>query len=158
MFGHVSLRNLWWKGALVLLLVLLGGACHPAMVKPDKFARFKGGAFKAITADGVRVKVRSLPNEPYGDLKLWSGTVELHLKEQGYRLQKKEAVTSAGGPGQSLTALYGFRNRDYVYMVNVFVKGTGLFSRVILVEAAGPYEEFQKHEGAIRKSLETLKF
>lgn len=144
--------------ALVLLGFVVFGACHPSMVTPEKFARYRGGAFKAITADGVRLKVRSLPNEPFGDLDLWSGTVELHLKEQGYRLQKKERVQSSSGPGQSLTALYGFQNRDYIYMINVFVKQTGLRSRVILVEAGGPYSEFQKHEAAIQESLKTLKF
>jgi hypothetical protein len=142
----------------ILLLIFGLAGCQPGMVVPEKFAPYrKSSAVKAISADGVRLKVKTIANDPWGDIALWTGTVEMHLKEQGYKTIKSEDISSArNGKGRYILSLYSFQNRDYAYMITLFVQKSALFDRIVVVEAAGPFNAYEKHEAAIQKAITTI--
>jgi hypothetical protein len=139
------------------LLLALAACSRPYQIEaPRDFVVLdRADDFKAISADGVRLLARAIPNNPRGDLNLWSKTILLQLENQGYTVDKQEHIRAASGqPGQLIASHYLIRNVKYAYWTAVFVRD----EKILLIESAAPAEDFAKHEAALRRSLTTVRF
>ena len=134
-----------------LLLCCSCGADYK-MNSPASFKKYSD-EFKWITADGVRLKAREMDNYPKGDLTFWKEALAHHLEGSGY-LKKKENCfkTKKQVKGCTLQFVRPYGAEDWVLSTTVFV----IEDRIIIVEAAGPFERFQPLEAELEKALATF--
>ncbi len=139
--------------ALLLGLTLLAGGCTPKvdLKPPSAFARFtKGNPNRWITADGVRMRARTVDNEPAATLAFWKEALARHLDRRGY-LRKAERcfTTQAGLKGCTLDRMQPRGSEDWVLSVTLFVDGKDIH----LVEVVGPWARWQSHEAKLRAAM-----
>ncbi len=140
--------------AIVLLSFCFLPGCKTAGVTyrleaPAGFAVYVKDAesFRAISADGVRLKVRRVENNPPGDAAMWGQAVEAHLKNRGYHRVSEQKVTTRNGWSGSFTEYaYWYNAEEYRYAVTIFVAA----EHVYLIEAGGAAERYAgRREGII---------
>jgi hypothetical protein len=145
----------WWLIFPSLFLIL--PACRTfTMEAPKDFMVYdkQPEPFRAISAEGVRLKARSIKNEPKGDLALWTEYLEMHLKSKGYLLkEKKEIQNSQGLKGMYLTSLYQYSGQNFAYLAALYVNKDNIF----LIESAGTYPDFEKHRDNIIIALKSFR-
>jgi len=143
--------------ALTLALALTAACSGPryAIETPAAFERYgREPGLKLITADGVMVKAREVENYPKAELPFWVDALRRHLEERGYVAKGPETCfdTRRGRKGCTLTFLLPHGAEDWVLAETIFVVG----DRIVLVEAAGPYERYARVEAALAASLVTF--
>jgi hypothetical protein len=139
---------------LIALLMLVG--CKTAQMTPpagfvavDEVRRGNYD-YRAVSADGVVVAVRTEENSRGGDLEFWAKATLNQLQQQGYKLVNDEGVTSAAGTkGMLLEFTQKRSGTDYAYIVAVFVRP----DRVIVPEAGGKSEMVEPVRPEVVKSL-----
>lgn len=148
------------KPLILAALLALPTACASFHVTtPPGFAALESNddhAYRATSADGVVLGVRSEPNRPEGNLEFWAGAVDDRLRSTGYTLDgDPRPVQSADGvPGIQRRYARDSNGRTLRYWTTVFVKG----SRVYVVEAGGDREVFDRAAPAVERAIATLTF
>jgi len=125
------------------------------MDTPDSFAHFdrEKKVLKFISAEGVRVKVSAVKNEPYGDLAMWMGAVNNHLKTGGYHLQtSRDIATSGNMKGLYSEYLHHYNAETYIYSLALFAERDYLY----IAEAGGVKREYEKRRDGILRSIQSL--
>lgn len=133
---------------LLALPFVLALGCHSGahLSAPDGFAELEPGdaySYRATSAAGVVIGVRSEKNDPRGNLEFWTSAVDLKLRKAGYSpMDEKPAKVAAEGglEGKRVRYTIDRSGRPHEYWVTVFVTD----SRVIVVEAAGDHAYFDK--------------
>ena len=142
--------------ACLIAVLLFCSACRNyEMQTPKGFVRFdqEKTVIKEISANGVRIKTRKVDNDPPGDLELWSQSVEIHLKGQGYRILKNEPIrTSSNLNGRLFVSMYRHNDRDYSFLTAIFVEGKFVY----VIESAGLFAAFSEHEGNIIAAVKSF--
>lgn len=130
------------------------GGPHWSLEPPSAFKRYEdSGDLKYITADGVMLKVRDVENYPRADLEFWADALRRHLEARGYALAGETRFQTARGlPGFSADFLLPHGAEDWVLSETLFVVG----ERIVVIEAAGPYERFRPLAPALRQAYETF--
>lgn len=148
------------KKRLTLLLIfaaLLGTACETLEYKkPEGFAEYKrkGKQIKAISADGVVIKINIIKNEPYGDSRMWMELVDLSLKGKGYKKLNGREISVAGSlKGIYTEYLYRHYGRNYIYSLTIFADGKQLY----LVESGGLENYYKKRKDLVFTAIKSLK-
>lgn len=144
----------------MLCVACLGGAllsgCGPSyrLEPPEDFKRFhEDRDLKYITADGVRLKVRTVQNYPVAPLTFWTDAMQRHLVARGYAFKLKSCFqTKAGLPGCTLDFVTPHGSEDWVLSETLFVSGDS----VVVLEAAGPFDRFAALEKRLRESFKTF--
>jgi hypothetical protein len=137
--------------ALAALLTACGPHYH--MDTPAGFEPYEDG-FRYITADGVMLKGREVDNYPKAELPFWTDALKRHLEARGYAFKDRDCFkTSAGLDGCTLSFLLPFGAEDWQMSETVFVDG----NRIILLEAAGPFDRFARVEPGLKTALRTFK-
>ena len=133
---------------------LLLAACRTARMElPAGFAKYKEEPFRAVSADAVRLRVRSIPNNPRAALDVIQKTMEQHFKNQGYRILRNEAIENKDGlQGRLFLTSIATLNGSYRYLSVIYPDD----ERILLLEAAGLKQDFQKHEAALLRKAKTL--
>jgi hypothetical protein len=124
------------------------------MSLPPSFKKYEDkSTFKLVSADGVLVKARQVENDPRADLDFWVEAMKKHLDERGYLLQKESCFdTTTGHKACTLNFALPHGAQDWIMSETVFVVG----KRVVLVEAAAPFERFAAMEEELRQALLTF--
>ena len=143
------LRSATW--ALVLTAIVAMGCQHtlpPGYVKVDPPWGFD---FRAVSADGSALTSRIEENPENGDLAFWEKAITSRLVDvRGYQLAERTEVTLAQKtPGIEMTFDYTRDGIDYLYLLNLCVKG----DRVRVFEAAGEKEKIVPELSAIREAI-----
>jgi len=141
--------------ALLFAPLLLALACtHGAKVSaPDGFAELEPGeeySYRATSASGVVIGVRTEDNDPNGNLEFWTAALDYKLQKAGYAPMDKAASkvkSDAGMDGRRLRYEIQRNGRPHEYWVTVFVAGDS----VVVVEAAGDQAFF---DGATQKQID----
>jgi hypothetical protein len=139
----------------LVLVACLGSlaACGPTytMTPPTAFKRFeKARGFKLMTADGVALKAREVENYPRADLPFWTDALKRHLEARGYVTKGTACFkTTRGLDGCTLDFVLPHGVEDWLLSETVFV----VDDRIVLVEAAGPYDRFMKVDADLKKAL-----
>ncbi len=145
------MTRLAWSAAVVGFLGLFG--CE-AMQTPTGYVRLDPPhdyAYRAVSADGAVLAVRTVDNPSGATLEFWSKAVRNELIEsRGYKLDAEGKVTSGHGlPGIEMAMRTQVEGVDYLYLLTVFVKST----RVIIFEAGGPTATITPDLPAIRTAV-----
>lgn len=138
-------RSLCGSLGIVLCAVLAVSSCRHFDAKaPVGFAYYDDSTlglpapeFRAISADGVRFRVRTVGNEPRGDAALWTAALRRSLERKGYRLSDTASVRTEDGHDLAVVrGVIGLGGIDYGYVIGFHVTG----SSVVLAEAGGSQE------------------
>jgi len=131
-------------------------ACGPTytMTPPNTFKRFeKARDFKLMTADGVALKAREVENYPRADLPFWVDALRRHLEARGYVTKGSTCFkTLKRVDGCTLDFLLPHGAEDWVMSETLFIIG----KRIVIVEAAGPFDRFARIEADLKQSLTTF--
>ena len=143
-----------------VLVALCGVGCASASLDaPAGFARLDASdefAWRAVSADGVVLAVRDVPNRPEANLAFWSHTVDERLRVRGYARdgEAREVRNRDGVAGTQFRYDRDEEGRAHRYWVTVFVRG----SHVYVVEAGGDRETFDPARDAVERAVATLRW
>jgi len=140
---------------VALLASALAGCAGFRMNTPRDFARLPDQgptyAMRSVSAYGVALAVRSMPNRERGNLDFWTESVDRQLQHHaGYRSTGTAEVHSRGGlTGRRLEYSYGDPRAASTYWVTLFVTpGT-----VFVVEAGGAATAFERARGGVEQAI-----
>ena len=148
---------------LFLLFVAATSAagCHPSvrLQAPDDFAELGAGKdarydFRAASAQGVVLAVRSEANDPRANVDFWADAIDVRMRRDGYAAEAKKDVVSASGlPGKQLRYSREEERRVYRYWLTVFATG----DHVYIVEAGGDKDSFDPAEKTVERAVLSLR-
>lgn len=150
-------RNRTWRRvvAVVGLAAILAVSCTttPTVDTPAGFAGFESAELPtAISAEGVGFRLRSVENEPAQTLDFWAHALERHLTESGYLPRERTPFRAPAGDGIAFEWIAPVGADDWAYLVAIVVTGT----EILIAEAAGPVELYDRHRAALGEALETI--
>lgn len=160
--SHTRRSARWraWAGAplAAALVALLAGCPSVPSIRMDAPASFRSyerpdHKIRMISPDGVRLLVREVENYPEADLPFWAEALSRHVDAKGYQIiERVELVTREGRRAITTEFLVARGAEDWVLAETLIVAGP----RLILVEAAGPFDRFQPYRDELRAAIETL--
>lgn len=151
------------KRALLVLSFAFGVGCGQGfgITTPKGFANLSEVEdqnpydYRATSAEGVVLAVRRMAREPRdAEPSFWMEAVENELRLRGgYALLDKREVSAKNGTrGLRLRFGHDEDGKPYVYEVTLYVGKEHL----VLVESGGRKDAYDKHEPALRASLDAL--
>jgi len=146
------------RTAVFILALSLGlsGCVHYTYSSPGGFAQYKTQwtTFRAISSDGVKVRVNQHDNEPHGDSSMWMESVELYLTGNGYReISNSDIETASGKKGRFVEYIYNYYGQNYIYSLGVFVVG----GRIFVVEMCGQETCYKNRRDSLIASIKNMK-
>ena len=130
-----------------LVLMTAAGCSKPfSAATPPGFVdledRYEENEYRATTADGVVLGIRSFENDPKGDMDFWSRAVENRMRQiGGYALlETKEVVSRDGMAGKQMRFGHDEEKKPHLYVLSLFVTE----KYVYLLEAGGEKAETEK--------------
>ncbi len=141
------------------LFALAMAGCHSGaqLQAPDGFAQLDGQKsydWRAASAQGVVLAVRTEPNEPRANVDFWADAIDVRLRRQGYTAEARKDVKSANGSdGKQLRYSRVEDGRTYRYWLTVFVNN----DRVYVVEAGGDRDSFDPAEKLVERAVLTVR-
>ena len=143
--------------ASLLAFASFSTACHPTarLQAPEDFAELGGGHdksydWRAASAQGVVLAVRTEANEPRANVDFWADAIDVRMRGDGYAAEAKKDVVSASGlQGKQLRYTREEERRVYRYWLTVFATG----ERVYIVEAGGDRESFDPAEKTVERAV-----
>jgi len=144
------------KYLFLLLSIIVASGCETSYTyrvsTPEGFAAYtrEKKYYKAISADGVRIRVYTVLNDPPGDRKMWQGAIAHYLKGIGYHLKdQKEVRASDGLKGDYTEYLYRYNARNYIYSLTLFISGDTIY----VLEAGGIEKEYRERKSDLEKMI-----
>ncbi|HON77969.1 MAG TPA: hypothetical protein PK544_05730 [Spirochaetota bacterium] len=147
------------KLIIVATLCLLSGACETSrysMRTPEGFAKYEKEehVLKFVSSDSIRIKARSIKNEPYGDLTMWSDTVQHYLKSNGYHeVTAKELATPDNIQGRYTEYSIRYNASDYIYGVALFVDTDTIY----IIESGGEKKYYDKKRNSVLEAIKSFR-
>jgi hypothetical protein len=145
--------------ALALALAGAAPACTPFHLRtPDGFARIADPQpnydYRALSAYGVVVAVRAIPNRERASMAFWSEAVDRRLQRGGtYRPAGQSDVrTERGQSGKSFRYTTGDPQSGGTYWVTVFVTSDWVY----LVEAGGATTSFARAQTEVERAIRSF--
>ncbi|HMR07055.1 MAG TPA: serine/threonine protein kinase [Polyangiaceae bacterium] len=136
-----------------LLLAQAGCARGFDINTPTSFAELDGSGdyeYRATSAEGVVIGVRTAENDPKGNLEFWKAAMGYELARRGYSKQGESEVKSASGTsGVQLRYSTKHQGRPHVFWATLFVTE----SKIVVVEAGGDVEHFEKVQAQVSSAI-----
>ena len=133
------------------------GSCTAAVQPPAGYAtlaRCGQGGFRALSPEGLPFRVRGFKNAPAKDLGFWTEALKSHLTKEGYRPNGEARPFQAGSlAGSLLEWVVPYGEESYLYLTALLATG----KRIILAEAAGPYELYIQYRSGLEESLASIR-
>ena len=142
--------------ATVAIVALVLAGCvtsQPVLDTPRGFAAYDTqSTWKAVSPEGVVVRVRLVENEPPQSLQFWAEALKVQLEKSGYTLTGEESLETKSGDAVLLEWAAPVGEDDWIYLTALTVVVEG----IAICEAAGEFELYRSHRQAILDSLSTL--
>ena len=125
-----------------------------SVARPEGFAeRRDGEVYRAVSPEGLLLRVRTVANDPPKDLAFWSEALRVQLTREGYRPigQEQKLAGDPGGVFYEWGVRYG--NEDHLFLTAILVLG----DRLAVAEAGGEHTAYRRHRERILESLETIR-
>lgn len=140
---------------ILLLPVIISAGCEDrnfVFNAPSGFAEFtkEKSSYKAISSDGIRLKVYNIKSDHSGDVKMWNNAVEYYLKGLGYHLISGKDIAAGNLKGCYSEYSYRYYGENYIYSLALFVKE----KRICIIEAGGKDAYYKKRRASIMKSID----
>ena len=152
----IRARSVLLLAALALASLASTGCGRPFVpATPPGFVdlgdRFADDEYRAMTADGVVLGIRSFENDPKGEPAFWARALERRMRQMGgYALIEKRTVKSRGGlEGISFRLGHDEGKVPHLYYVTIFVSE----KRIYLLEAGGARSEMERMAPQIEWSI-----
>jgi len=138
----------------IATLLMLGSCGHRfTAVKPEGFAAYpEGKTFQAVSHDHVVYRVRFEKNEPQAQFPFWREALIKRMASAGYRIISDTSITLSGKQALLLEAAAPIGETDYSYLIAMTVQD----KNILIAEAAGKVELFQKKKEAILKAISAI--
>jgi hypothetical protein len=149
------------KVVKVSLLIILSvgafvGCSRFSVSTPEGFAEIdvRGrDRYLAVSPEGVRFSLRTVKNYPEKELSFWKDALKNHMEEAGYALiEGPETISAKEREGVFFEWGAPYQGEDYLYLTGLFISG----KKIVIAEAAGPYELYSRHRETLQKALEEL--
>ena len=141
-----------WIAHLEPLFATLAGAPEWTLDLGEEFAVFDGASFSAESADGTRVRLGKVANEPRQSLAFWTEALRTQLLRDGYTFLDQAELRSAIGTISVLRWSAPVGDSDWLCVTALGASGEHL----VIAEAAGDVGEIGEYQAALRASLEAL--
>ncbi|MFO0760543.1 MAG: serine/threonine protein kinase [Byssovorax sp.] len=147
--------------ALSLGAALLAGCTPPPaahLTTPDGFAALDKQTdyvYRAASAEGVVVAIRTEENRPKSTLDFWAGALDQQLRQTRYMPdgQASDVKAQGGLAGKQLRYTRDDGGRTYRFWMTVFVTA----DRVWVIEAGGDKERFTgAAEERVKKAIDSF--
>lgn len=140
---------------LVVIAALMFSGCKTLPSNsPTGFAAYQGeNPFRAVSPDGVMYRVRTAENKPFAELSFWKTALKKHMTDSGYRFINESEVSADNITGYQLELSAPVGDKDYTYLIALFVKGDSL----LIAEAAGEINCFKKLQASIVEAIKKIK-
>ncbi len=140
---------------LVLFCISILSCQKIILDEPEGFANIEEGKiYKAVSPEGVILKIRIVENAPSKDVEFWGDALSYQLKKEGY-VSSSDGVyfTGAehGGYYHEWALAYGTDTFKYLTAIIPYEK------KIIIAEAAGEYIVFADYRDSIIECLKTVK-
>jgi len=149
------MRRLGLVAALIATLSLVLVACGTTVSfeTPDGFAQFSDERQpRAISPEGVVLRMRTVENRPVQDLDFWSEALERQMIDSGYLPLEKGEFATSGFDGTWFEWLAPLNDADWVYLTALAV----VEDAIVIAEAAGPYDLYTERRADLLDSLSTI--
>jgi len=114
----------------------------------------KDGSYRALSPEGLPLRVRSFPNQPPKDQGFWAEALRSHLIKEGYRPNGEARAFEAGKlQGSSLEWVVPYGEGSYIYLTALLLAG----DRILLIEAGGPYKLLVGYRQSLEESLQSIR-
>jgi len=150
----------WIISAGLLSGALLVGGCAHTMTAPPNFVAVDKADlgiydYRAVSADGAVLALRSVRNRKEGTLEFWTQAVINQLTAgQGYKLAESESVKSdARADGRLLKLTAQRSGATFRYLVAIFISGDD----ILIAEAGGKEDVLKPRMQEIRGALLSAK-
>lgn len=148
------------RSIVAALMLSSAAACTPFHLRtPDGFARVSDPQpsydYRALSAYGVAVAVRAIPNREHASIVFWSEAVDRRLQRGGtYRpAGQGDLRTENGQVGKSFRYTTGDPQNGGTYWVTVFVTNDWVY----LVEAGGASSSFARAQPEVERALRSFR-
>ena len=153
-----EMKGLAVKGIMMLsLLAFFGGCTSFTIDRPVDFSQYKVHSdwYRAIAADGVRIRVRLVKNESKGSAAMWRTAALRHLKKNGYReTAQKEIKTVSGAEASHSEYASHYFGREFIYTLTLLVKE----KHIAVIETAGETKYYEAHRESLMKAIKSFSF
>lgn len=144
------MHSLRW--ILVIALLVMAGGCQYAL--PPGYVKVEPGwdvRFRAVSAEGSAITLRSESNPENGDLPFWEKAIKNQLVDiRGYALVDRRDINRSGQTtGVEMTFDYNKDGIDYTYLVMLLVKSR----QVHCIEVAGVKDQIAPELPAIKDAV-----
>ena len=120
---------------------------------PTGFAAYRGeNPFRAVSHDGVMYRVRNAKNKPFAGLPFWKTALKKHMTDSGYRFISESEISSGNLTGYMLELTAPVGDKDYTYLIALFVKGDTL----LIAEASGEISHFKNYRSSITDAIKKI--
>lgn len=148
------MRPIALGACLFALLAGCGGRSFHAATPPgflDLEDRYGDDEYRATTADGVVLGVRSFENKPKGELSFWARSIQNRMRDVGgYALLETRQVKARSGLDGTLFRFGHDEGKEpHLYVVAVFASD----ERIFLLEAGGSKEQMERQASQIDWSV-----
>jgi hypothetical protein len=114
---------------------------------PEGFSAFRKPRreLRAVSADSVVYRTRTVKEKPKADLAFWQEAMTRRMEDAGYTVAAASTIEAGGATGALLELTAPWAEADYSYLVAAFPLG----GRLVLVEAAGEVTAFAARRDAV---------
>jgi hypothetical protein len=146
------------RTAIFFLAALLtagcGGRSFEAATPPgflDLEDRYGDDEYRATTADGVVMGIRSFEHKPKGELSFWAKSIRNRMRDAGgyALLDTKQVKARSGIDGTQMRFGHDESKEPHLYVVTVFATD----DRIYLLEAGGSREQMERLSAQIDWSV-----
>jgi len=129
-------------------------ACAPfTATVPPGFAKYRGAAdFRAVSHDRVVYSVRHVRNKPRAGFDFWREALPNKMRDAGYRIVADTVAVLHDRKALFLEMVAPLGDYDYSYLVMMTVAR----KKIVVAEAAGPVDTFQKRKESILDALRSI--
>lgn len=146
--------------ASTLALAALATGCASFQIRtPAGFGQLRNQSprydYRSVSAYGVALAVRVVPNSERGNLDFWSEVVDRHLQHGGayHASGSADVHTTTGLTGRRMAYTYGDPQAGQTYWVTVFVTDR----KVYLVEAGGGTDAFTRARDGVERAVQSFR-
>ena len=147
--------------AITIGLLLLAGCAGARLETPAGYQELEDVEpldYKAVSAEGCAISVRSWENPKEAKVDFVAAAGKNHLlRSRGYKLEDEADVTTESGlDGKEMLFSDESAGEQRLYLLTVFVRG-GLVGRILIAQAGGKKELFDKDLPKVREAIRTLR-
>ena len=146
-----------WIVVSVLALSILACASNDAyMPVPEHFSAYdkQQNITKAISADGVVYRVRTLPLKE-GDVAFWKAALKTRMVEDaGYHFVSEQDLIVDGLSGYLIELQAPMGPDDFSYLIAIFKQK----QEIIIIESAAEILAFEQHKQSILAAIKEIRF